>query len=283
MQQIYLDDYRLHSLTTELPTQVDRGVEGLEAPEQRIDAYDTPGTDGQTIANVLHGGRFVTLEGRIRGNSESEYRTNRALFHQLVGVSRDSMGRIVPRVLRLTDNVGTHYQLSCVVRALKNPDEHPTHSRFQLQLVATDFRLYAQSEQSTTITLPISGGVTFPYMFPVRFGASTGGSAVITNRGTTSTPPVVRFYGPMVNPSISNLTTGQKVQLDMTLVAGDVITLDMARRTVIQGETTNRMSVLESGSRFWQLRAADNYLSFQASEYDAGYVTVTWRDAFTGI
>ncbi len=117
MTEIYLDDYHLHSLTTPgLPTRVSRGVEGLEAPEQRIDSYNNPGAHGQTVANILHGGRLVTMEGTIRGNTESEYRANRASFHQLVGARRTSSGsRYIPRILKLTDATGAQYRLSCVV------------------------------------------------------------------------------------------------------------------------------------------------------------------------
>ncbi len=46
MQDIYLDTYHLHSLSTLLPTRAKVPVSGLEAPEDRLDVYDRPGRHG---------------------------------------------------------------------------------------------------------------------------------------------------------------------------------------------------------------------------------------------
>ena len=284
MTEIYFDDYHLHSLTTAgLPTGVKRGLEGLEAPSQRLDAYDNPGGDGQTIANALHGGRLIVLEGWIKGDTAAEYRTNRSTFHQLAGIARDASGRITPKVLKLTDAAGNAYRLNCMVRSLKNPDIYPTRSEWQLQLVATDFRLYSESEKSSTITLPVSGGITFPFDFPESFGASSGGSATLTNAGTLATPPTIVFHGPMQNPRLSNDTTGQTMELTYTLNEGDQITVNMQARTMIQGTNTNRMSTKTTTSRFWELAPGANVLSFAATSFDAGYVVITFRDAYIGL
>jgi hypothetical protein len=284
MTEIYLDDYHLHSLTTDgLATKVDRGLSGLEAPEQRIDAYNNPGADGQTVANVLHGGRLITMEGRIRGADETTYRANRSVFHQLVGANRSALGQYSPRILKLTDATGMEYRLSVVVRSLKNPDELPTTSAWQLQLLATDFRIYGETETTTSITLPVSGGLAFPFSLPVSFGASSGGAGSITNQGTVATPPTIKFYGPMENPRLTNLTTGAVMGLDISLVSGDIITVDMAKRTIIQGETTNRMSTKTTDSKFWMLEPGVNTLSLSATSYDEGYATITYRSAFIGL
>ena len=283
MTEIYLDDYHLHSLTQDLPTRVARGVSGLESPDQRVDSYNNPGADGQTVANILHGGRLITLEGRIRGDDEATYRSNRAAFHQLVGANRTTLGQYSPRTLKLTDSTGDDYRLNCVVQSLKNPDELPTTSVWQLQLLATDFRIYAETENTSTITLPISGGLTLPATLPATFGASSGGSATITNSGTVATPPVVRFYGPMINPSLTNATTGQTMGVSLTLVTGDVITIDMAARTIIQGTNTNRMSAKTTSSKFWSLAPGENLMSLTATSFDSGYATITWRSAYIGL
>jgi hypothetical protein len=283
MTEIYLDDYHLHSLTVDgLPTRVARGMAGLEAPEQRVDAYDNPGADGQTVANVLHGGRLVTLEGTIRGEDVATYRANRAAFHQLVGANRIN-GQFAPRVLKLTDAIGAQYRLNCVVRALKNPDELPASSRWQLQLQATDYLIYAEDEQSVSLTLPISGGITFPFTFPARFGATSGGSATATNSGTMATAPVIVFYGPLANPRLTNDTTGQVMELALTLVAGEQVTVDMAARTIVQDESTNRMSAKTISSRFWGLDPGENQLRLTATTFDSGTASVTWRNAYLGL
>lgn len=284
MTEIYLDDYHLHSLITDgLATRVARGVEGLEAPEQRVDAYNNPGADGQTVANILHGGRLITMEGRIRGVDEATYRANRGEFHQLVGANRTALGQYSPRVLKLTDATGAQYRVSCVVRSLKNPDELPTTSAWQLQLLATDFLIYGETESTSTLTLPISGGITFPFTFPATFGASSGGSSTATNWGTMDTAPTVTFAGPIQNPRLYNDTTGQVMGLDITLVSGDLITVDMKARTIVQGDTTNRMSAKTAESKFWTLAPSANLIRLTATTFDTGTATTTFRDAYLGI
>ena len=284
MTEIYLDDYHLHSLTTDgLATRVARGVEGLEAPEQRVDSYNNPGGDGQTVANILHGGRLITMEGRIRGDDEATYRANRSVLHQLVGANRTTLGQYSPRTLKLTDATGAQYRVSCVVRSLKNPDELPTTSAWQLQLLATDFLIYGETESTSTLTLPISGGMTFPFDFPEQFGSSSGGSATVTNSGTMNTAPTIVFTGPIQNPRLYNDTTGQVMGLDITLVAGDAITIDMKARTIIQGDATNRMSAKTAESKFWTITPGGNLIRLSATTFDTGTATITWRSAFLGI
>ncbi len=284
MREIYVDDFHLHSLVTDgLPTRVARGVEGLEAPEQRVDAYNNPGGDGQTVANILHGGRLITMEGRIRGDDEATYRANRSVFHQLVGANRTTLGQYSPRTLKLTDATGAQYRVSCVVRSLKNPDELPTTSAWQLQLLATDFLIYGETEATATLTLPISGGMTFPFRFPAHFGSSSGGTVTAVNGGTMTTAPTVVFTGPIQNPRLYNDTTGQVLGLDISLVSGDAITVDMKARTIVQGTNTNRMSAKTAESKFWTLAPGENLLRLSATTFDTGTASIAFRDAFLGI
>jgi len=69
------------------------------------------------------------------------------------------------------------------------------------------------------------------YLF---LGFSTGGTAIaagvntISNPGTSNTYPVVTVFGPGRLLQLKNYTTGRAVYFDITLLAGEVVTLDFA-------------------------------------------------------
>ena len=105
----------------------------------------------------------------------------------------------------------------------------------------------------------------------------------MTNCGNTPATPTISIAGPAINPVVTNDTSGEKLSLNLTLVAGDVITIDCFKRTVIQGASTNRMASVVTGSKFWSLAPGATALRFSADAYDVGTATITFRDAFIGL
>src|SRR5690349_13238641 len=112
MQEIYLDSYHLHSLTTSLPTGLKQGVEGLEFPEVRQDVYNRPGEHGSRTAHTFYGPRPITLEGVIRASTVAAYRAARQDFVNACSLSLDSSNLPIVRTLKLTDTNGGAYQVA---------------------------------------------------------------------------------------------------------------------------------------------------------------------------
>lgn len=289
MQEIYLDDYHLHSLTAPLPTRVRQPLPGLEDPETRLDAYNNPGGPGQTVANALPGSRTVVLEGSLHGAGLTEataladYLLQRRLLIDAVSHRYDANGVLLPRLLRLTDLDGRQYRLSVVKRRFTAPRELPTFNRWQLELVATKAVIESETLSSLSLTLPISGGTTDPFLYPRHYGASSGGSGVATNGGNAEASPLLTFSGPAPNPSLTNERTGERLALNLILAPGDLVTVDMDRRTIVQGTTTGRMGARVPGSTFWKLPPGASPLRYSADAYDTGVATIFWRHAYTGI
>jgi hypothetical protein len=278
-----LDDYQLHSLTAELPCKV-REIAGLAFPDVRLDTYERAGAHGLTIAHNLYGGRLLTLEGTIRGATEAAYLTNRRALQAAVGLKLDANNVPVTRTLYLTDLAGNAFQIEAVTKSFQADYEAPglTWGRWQLQLQASDYSIAFGGTSSVTMTLPVSGGVTFPLTFPITFGASSGGSATATNAGNAAVFPTITIAGPVVNPVVSNDATGESLRLNITLLAGDVLTINTCRRTILLGQT-NKMSSKIAGSVFWSLPPGDNPLRFAADTYNTGTATVAWRSGVLGL
>ncbi len=189
----------------------------------------------------------------------------------------------MPHLLKLTDLTGAQYRVSVVKEKLVMPDDNPSMGTWMLDLRATDWRIQAETLTSTAISLPQSGGVIFfPLTFPITFGASSGGSATITNTGTVEASPIITINGPTINPVISNDTTGERLGLNLTLVSGDQVVIDMDNATIVQG-STNRMGNKATGSRFWSLSSGANTIRFSADAYDVGTAVITFRSALLGL
>lgn len=106
---------------------------------------------------------------------------------------------------------------------------------------------------SPAIGLPTSvAGAAFPAPFPISFGASSGGSATITNGGTYDAKPVFQFTGPLIRPRVTNGSTGDFIQLNLTLGVGDVVTVDTQSK-VVRLNGVNRNNTVDIGTTFFSL------------------------------
>lgn len=294
MQEIYIGngttEYHLHSTAEKLPSYIKRGIEGLGNPSMRIDAYDNPGIRGETIAQVLPGGSLITLEGEMRGiwsASDAEILANfeneRLALAAAVTHTYNELGRAQPLTLRFTTLTGRQLQVSCFKDRYRADIDRNTRNKFFLQLRNPSGVIESQAETTATITLPKPGGVEFDLTWDIVFGDATGGFADVANAGTAEAKPIITLYGPLNTPRITNTATNEYIELDLNMLAGEVVTIDTKDDTIIQGESTNRMSARVAGSTFWALQPGTNTVTLSAVTYDTGYAEITYRDTFEGL
>jgi hypothetical protein len=286
---LYLDTYHLHSLSTALPTRVGYPLSGLESPEVRLSSYNNPGAHGQTISNALYGGRVIALQGSVRALTAdaslavAEYRANKQMFAQAVSLQNDSSGFPVTRLLKLALGDGNTYQIPVVTTKFLNPEQLPTRSVWQLDLTATQWYFESDQLSSATVGLPQAGGSSFPWHFPLSFGGGGGGSTIVTNTGTATAYPTITIPGPVISPVISNSTTGQRIQLNLSLLTGDTLVIDTEAHTITQGGATSKIGAFMTGSSFWGLAPGANLITYSANQYDVSIASLSWRAAIGGL
>lgn len=292
---IYLDDYHLHSTTQRLHTLVKRPLEGLEGGEPRITVYNNPGQAGETVSEILDGPSLITIPGSltgINGTTDQEklddYAQARREFIRATGFNRTSSGRVLPRTLRITMPDGSQYQATVYRNNRRLPVEHNTYGTWLLELRNPSGVHESQTLTSASMTLPEPGGLTYPVVYPVVYGAPTGGSATVTNYGDAEAKPVITLFGPMVNPVITNETTGKFLRLNMTIASGRKVVVTMATPSIVEGNLTgtpsdNRQDKRGAGSSFWSIKPGPNLLRLRAASYDVGSATVEFRSAYSGI
>lgn len=154
----------------------------------------------------------------------------------------------------------------------------PTDCRF----VATDPRIYTNAATTVSLSMPTaSGGLGFPFGFPLAFGAGSSGLADFVNAGTFPTRPLVVFHGPLTGPSIENVTTGEKWRTTFDLPAGQDLYVDFDARTVslTADGKTSRYSYTPSDAIWWELPAGTSQLRLGASA-GTGTADVTARSAW---
>lgn len=229
------------------------------------------------------GGRSITLTLEVNAATDAALATRfeevtaayqvgaeQALVFQIPGVAGGGKRLVYARPRGLSAPIGLEwlYRLPIIT----------------VRFDASDPRLYAFTESSEADTLPTTeGGLEFNETPPLTFGAvSTGGLFECDNEGTFPTSPVIKLTGPVTNPRVTNVTTGQTTELELTVSSGDYVVLDAGARTVLLNGTASRYSSLASDSEWFDLEPGVNEIRYEASTTTSSAITVTFRSAWLG-
>ena len=122
-----------------------------------------------------------------------------------------------------------------------------------VQLFAVDPRKYASAQSSASTGLASqSGGMTFNATFPLTFGTVGGGGLVtLTNAGNFQTPLTMTITGPVANPIVDNITTGQSLIFLITLASSDTLVISQAGTSlasIVLNGTASRRNALQINS-----------------------------------
>ncbi|MET9253746.1 hypothetical protein [Streptomyces sp. NPDC003717] len=157
-----------------------------------------------------------------------------------------------------------------------------------LEFQASDPRRYELAERSVSATLPMSeAGLSWPLGWPLAFGVpGSTGTLPTVNVGDAETHPLVEFRGPVTRPALTNLATGDVVEYDIPLAAGDLLTVDTLAGTVVLNGTASRIYTATSRSvpeQTFTLAPGSTSLIFRAapgSSDPTASATVRYRSAY---
>ncbi|WP_301476796.1 phage tail domain-containing protein [Streptomyces sp. LB8] len=165
-----------------------------------------------------------------------------------------------------------------------------------LEFEASDPRRYELTERTATVTLPAAeqgldwhadgqggeGGLEWPLTFG-EVGST--GALSVTNHGEAATHPTIIFRGPMLRPSLTNVATGDVLEYDLPLAAGDVLEVNTRAGTVTLNGTASRLYTATARSvpeQTFTLPPGSTNLIFRAApESDpSASVVVRYRSAY---
>lgn len=127
-----------------------------------------------------------------------------------------------------------------------------------------------------------AGGRTYPRTYNLTYPTtSSGSSATITNAGNNDAEVVLTFTGPLTKPKATLTDTGEYLEFDLSLVAGQQLIVDTRSRTVLLEGTANRSGTITSGSTWWSLPPGTSSVAFTASLFETGTLSVGHRSTYS--
>jgi len=234
-------------------------VDGIGRPTVRTQDTDAPGEDGGWAGVDVWGPREVTFVGHatVAGRPADAL----AALDELAAAWDAQDARRAPLELVA---LRAQYPGRTVRRLWGRPRRFDTDGadlavgqlRWSATFYAPDPRWYADTTDTLTLGVDVTselGGVSAPVTAPVLTAgfAATERPGQYTNQGRADAWPVVRFLGPALNPSVTNLATGITVGLDRALLATDEVRVDCrpgSRQVVLNG-SANVSGQLSRASR----------------------------------
>ena len=222
-----------------------------DLPEVRKADQRRSADHGAFLGIDYHGGRTVEFAFWIPASSLADYESRLGVIQAAINVQPLVE---LPLLYALGDAV--QYQILCRPSKRDIPrtlEWAGTTGLATIQMIASNPRKFAPSVTSAVTSLAaISGGMTFNATFPLSFGAvGGGGTLTLTNAGNFQTALNFSIAGPVANPIIDNLTTGQSLLFGITLASGDTLVIANAGTSVasiVLNGTASRYNALLAGS-----------------------------------
>ena len=166
-------------------------------------------------------------------------------------------------------NTDNKYKITAVSKNSPSfQKDNKTNQKIKLKLHAPDPRWYNPDE----INIPIKQ------------------SNEIINKGDTFTAIKLTLNGPMSNPAILNMTTGEKIQLNHTISSDEkiVVNTKFGDKSIHLYDSYNRkrnsFSILSFDSRLFGLQSGSNLIEFRASNMnEQSKINISYKERYLGI
>ena len=130
----------------------------------------------------------------------------------------------------------------------------------------------------------------FPFLVPWILGG-TPPEATLVNSGNIETPVTITIWGPIVDPVITNATSGKIITLDLEMLVGDLFVITTGKNNITAVYTPAATGIAENGfpyitvtSKFWSLLKGSNYVTFTCTSSTTGCgCQITWSDQYAGV
>ncbi|GAA2037335.1 hypothetical protein GCM10009740_31380 [Terrabacter terrae] len=207
-------------------------VDGWLAKTLRRNRQPRAGQSGNWPSAGNIDGKTVTIKGQ-------------AIYPTAAGAARErrlvmALGGRDLSELTIEDAAG---QLTAFVEtdAIDVKPVRDTMLTFTITVHAPDATLYGPQAfaQAPFASTSAGAGLTYPLTYPLDYGVPAGvtpGSVTVANDGTTAYWPRVRIDGPVTNPAVSLVETGDTIRYRGTVPAGQHLDLDCPNRRATIGD-----------------------------------------------
>jgi hypothetical protein len=257
-------------------------IDGLSVAPVQNQGETAPYQDGYTYIDTLLNARELFFICQIRGDDQDVKR------RKVIRVLNAKLGL---GTLEINFN-GTIRTINVVVDQLPNMldgqnDRRPKMQRFTFSFVAPNPYYNGAMEQFTLAGF--IGGFGFPFSFPISFG-DVGSTITINNDGDTVAPLLIQLNGPLTNPTLTNVTTGEVITLEQDIPSGYVLEIntEIGKKdiTIINdlGVRSNGFQYVTPDSILFGLIVGQNTLTYTADfQPDETAVTVMFKKRYVGL
>jgi hypothetical protein len=274
--------------------------EGLGTPDYISGDVQRSLEQGEYAGVDLSPGRNITVKQVIQAATEPQLDAARQAFAAILTPKGSAE---YPLTLQLASGLFT-----CYARPRKHAPPIDVNTIVGKGTIvatmfhATDPRWYTAPQTAVT-GLAVPGGIAPPVTPPVTIKGGSGGLVEVVNTGPMYTYATLEFTGPCTVPKAANLSLpgAPAVAFNVTLNAGDTLTVEMGYRSVVltsAGSTagSSRRSSIMPGSVWWPLPGATvqpdgtltpstSVIQFTSEDTSrvAGTLTVSCASAYMGI
>ncbi|MDF2792061.1 MAG: hypothetical protein K0S80_5163 [Neobacillus sp.] len=273
-----------HLLSDSANFQVLLGSKGFYMPPFSFAEEEVPFQPGSRLRNVKVKARDVDLPLRIIGINEIDLENN------LRNITRIFNPLKADGKIKVTGYDGSQRELFCRYTGGFEMEESSSTRRRTWQKAVGVFRAfdpfwYDSSTKVQTFKINESPGLFFPIL-PLRLASSTVFADIsIDNTGDVETWPEWIITGPCDSVTLTNLTTGETTNLEVTLEVGETITIDTRpfQKTITKSDGTNLFYTMTDDSSLWSIQDGNNAIQIQMANATAdSSVQLTYRNRYWG-
>lgn len=142
-----------------------------------------------------------------------------------------------------------------------------------------------QANTSQATPSASTGSALYSFTYPVLYGKSTYSvSSAIQNNGDISAYPIgISVYGPVSNPRVTNVTTGEYIEVTTTLsTVSNVLSISYDKDSLyVTVDGVNNLRNVTSASTYFKLPPGTSVISLTGSTISTGaYATLSYRDSY---
>lgn len=255
-------------------------IDGAGSLGVELENQKSPNQDGLTYINNTLTSREIAIEGIIISRNNPD---------EVIDYRRKMQRVLNPKLGEITISYsykGSTKEIKTIVESTPIfPSEGRGHfyQKYLINIICHNpfwmDTYYESSEMSY-----IMGGLKFNLKLPSKF-SNRGFKRRAVNSGDVDTPVKIEFIGPATNPSVTNQTTSEVIQVNRELGDGDVLTIstEFGKKYVrINGD--NAFHYIDLDSSFWSLVPGENILSYKSNNDSINTrVKIKWKNRYLDI
>lgn len=236
---------------------------------------------GVSDFQTLLGASNYLIQGTMYPNDDSGYDLGKKALRKLASLAieqddSDSDAGYVPYDMADTDGYNKRINMKVLYVDLRESSKNGLKLPFRLFCKIKFPAIQTQDAISTTIgssTATISGSSNLSFTLPHALGLTTYSSnGSINNVGDLPSYPSIVITGPVTTPRITNSTTGEYIELGITLATtGDscIITYDQDSVSMTQAGNSV-LNTLTTASTLFKLAVGTNNLTLTGATVGSG-------------